>query len=77
MFGFWKSLNIKSITFIIPLYCVSPSGKRWLPLVTHVTFACDLIQFNSIYGIELIKHIFKISLKAQLFGALKNQGGIT
>ena len=42
-----------------------------------MTFARDLIQLNSIYRIELISHISRVSPKAQLFGALKNQGVIT
>ena len=32
----------------------------------------DLIQFNLIHEVELIKYIFKVSLKAQLFGLLRN-----
>ena len=39
--------------------------------------AHDLIQFNSTDGVELIKHIFRVSPKTQLFGALRNQGIIT
>ena len=42
-----------------------------------MTLAHDLIQFNSAYGVELIAHIFRVFPKAQLFAALRNQGGIT
>ena len=37
-----------------------------LPLVTHVTPARDLTQFNSTHGVESIKYIFRVSSKAQL-----------
>ena len=55
MFGFWKSFHIKRTTFTIFSYCSPPLGERWLPLVTHVTPARNLTQFNSTHEVESIK----------------------
>ena len=69
-------LSKKLITLIIFPHCSLLLGERWLPLVTHVTSAYDLTQFNSTHKVKLIKHIFKVSPKVQLFEVLRNQGVI-
>ena len=45
-FGSQRSPHIKSITFTNFAHYFPWSGKRWLPLVTHVTLARDLTQFK-------------------------------
>ena len=72
-----RSPCIKLITFSISPHCSLLLSELWLPQVIHVSPARDITQFNLSHGVEVIKYIFKISMKTQFFGAPRNQGVIT
>ena len=77
MFGSQRSPHIKPITFTISSHFSPLHAERWLLLLTYVTPARDLTQFNSTHRVELIKLIFRIFPKVQLFEVPRNQGVIT